>query len=666
MKTVTTFNTATINTNEDVKVIFAPGVEAILHKEVIQEIFSLKEEGKAFMVAGGYFRDQILGVKVSDVDIFMSLENDLFTPTTQVGDFIFDIIPGVYGDMIRASSARKGVFNLVTSYGNGKELKQKYREFTLDISKFGVLIQVTPEGDLVVVEVLNDGLSDLLSNTLTCGKQQVVPPTLKYINKIRSREEFQGWNIHFKSGDVMFYNDENLTLSLPPADRGFSTEVNFVSKFFFGTGCKYTVCGTYGALLAYREGKRGTDLLPYLQVTKVKPRVVREIKVWSQEDISSGWDVALTLPQSGMRLWGEKKYRLALAQHPQPEIQMLALGWKGVIDNNSFLVSWGPTIPSGYDLVGAKTKACEGINTPTEWYCVAFWSKYLGLAAKELSRYYKNHISILECGPIPNSHATQVARSEQLMGALISLKLIPTWEVGKTAKQCILATLEETFPGMDPEMLLETPSIIKAYQEVKGLGEAASYAHKVVGKKTTETGWSLEVLPKDSPMNLFIGNLTECCQHLQGAAKDICRTGWTDPHSINYVIKSPSGKVMAHFWTWVAKDGRVVIDSIEGRSSAPVEEICELVRQFADEFKDGQVLVSQTRYGLTLDVCQELGLVSETDISSVEIQTKFKYSPDAFDSYNIWVYESGLPPVIPSLYDGEETYVGMVGEDPIF
>lgn len=643
MKTVTTFNTVTtINTNEDVRIVFAPGVEAILHKEVIAEIDLIKEEGSTFMVAGGYFRDQLLNQKVSDVDIFVSLNAHPMFDVTRVGDFVFGDIGNNYGDMVRANSARKGVFNLVLSYGNGNELKQKYNEFTLDISKFGVLIQVTLDGELVLVEVLNDGLKDLMSNTLTCGKPCVDESTLNYVSKVSLRSVFQGWNIHFRSGDVMFYNDESLDLYYPDQLTSFSEEIRYISEFFF-EDVGYTASGTYGARVAYNKGKRGTDLLPYLQVFKKEESSVQYTpKVWTQEDITHGWDVAFTLSSEGRKLWGEKKYRLALTQHPWAEVQMLALGWKGRSPDS--FVSWGSILPIGFDLVGAKPKACESAESPLEWYCLAFWSKYLGLAAKDISRYYKTHIVLLVCGPIPNSHATQVARSEQLLGALISLSLTPNWEAGKTAKQCVLAAIEKAYPGLDPEMLLETPSVAEAYQEIGKLGKAATYSFKIVGKKVTETGWSLEVLPKDSQMNLFIGNLTECCQHLQGAARDICVRGWSDPHSINYVIKSPSGKVMAHFWTWVDQNGRIVIDSIEGRSSAPLGEVCELVRQFASEWKKGQVLISQTNYGLTRDVCRELGLVSEVDVSCVKIQTKFHYSPDAFDSNNIWVYEPGLPP----------------------
>lgn len=547
MKTVTTFNNNTIITsNEDVKVVFAPGVEAILHKEVISQIESIKNEGSSFMVAGGYFRDQLLNTAVSDVDIFM-IKEDMFLPTTQVGNFIFDATLDVYGDMVRANSSRDGVFNLVVLFGGDNELKTKFESFTLDISKFGVVIKVSPEGEIVLVDVLSDGVQDLMSNTLTCGHSSVNEATIRYINKIRQRSVFQEWNIHFKSGDVMFYNDENLEIPDPVLTEGFIDEVKGISEFWFRE-TRYTAYATYGAKIAYSEGKRGTELVSYLHVFKMAERIKYKPRVWNQELVNHGWEITEGLTPEGVKLWGEKKYRLALAQHTIPEVQMLAMGWKGL---NTIQVSWDCFIPRGYDLVGAKTKACEGLESSLEWYCTAFWSKYLGLAAKELSRYYKTHTSLLACGAVPNSHAVQVARSEQLMGALVGLNIVPEWKAGKSAKQCILAAIEKSYPDLDSEMLLETPSVAEAYQELEGLGEAATYAHKVVGKKTTETGWSLEVLPKDSPMNLFIGNLTECCQHLQGAARNICIKGWSDPHSINYVIKSPSGKVMAHFWTWV-------------------------------------------------------------------------------------------------------------------
>lgn len=628
-----------LSVNEDFNVVFGPECRAVLHKEVLQEIVSLRDKfpySASFMVAGGYFRDQVIGLnKVSDVDIFV--DDDLIVLPEETG-YDFPQSLSRYGTLVTVSAGRKGVFNLVV---DNTDLRQKYNDFSLEVSKFAVVLDIVSQYELQVIYIWGDGCSDVQTKTLTCLNEEPTPKLVTYLEKIRSRECFHGWNVNINNS-YHFYNDMELVPELPTFEDDLIytlySETMAITSAVLKDGeiksMRANVLINYATILAYFDGVRGIDLYPYVKVKYYKMMAPYTPKDITLEEINTGWDFAHHLSPQAAKLFGEKKYTLALLQHPNPLVQMRVLGFKGLLNVNYTRFSHNE------NLVGAKPKACEGLNDPSEWYNTALWSKYLGLAAKDLSKYWKQHYKILPCGVIPNSHATQVARDEKLLNALTIFGFTPDWIQGVSAKQCILNKLKDTFPQLNPAEVLENPSILKVLDVMKELGTPAKYQHKIVGKKVTENGWTLEVLPKDSPVNLYIGELTSCCQHIHGAAREVCKRGWTDPHSINYVIKSPSGSIMAHFWTWVAKDGRIVIDSIEGRRSVPCKEVAQLISLFAREYNFSQVLVSKTNYGLTQEVLHLLGLKREVSTCEVEIRTRYtSYTPDAYDNGSIWVFE---------------------------
>ena len=121
---------------------------------------------------------------------------------------------------------------------------------------------------------------------------------------------------------------------------------------------------------------------------------------------------------------------------------------------------------------------------------------------------------------------------------------------------------------------------------------------------------SIAKLPEDSLVNLYIGDLTGCCQHLTGAGKRVCKDGWKNSHNCNYIFKSDSGAIVAHMWVWMDRAANLIIDSVEARSYASMEEIAELIRAFGKsmEARGHKTLVSKQALGKGRKVIEILNL----------------------------------------------------------
>ena len=207
--------------------------------------------------------------------------------------------------------------------------------------------------------------------------------------------------------------------------------------------------------------------------------------------------------------------------------------------------------------------------------------------------------------PIPEGMKKLVAANEQLINAIFSEGVSVDWSIHpKSAKECVIGSImiQKGITRSQAETWLQNPSIDESIEHAKANKPELECTLPEVHFE--EEGYTLTRLPKDALENLFMGELTSCCQKLGGFGEDVCTEGWTDKHSVNYIFKTPSNNICAHFWAWEAQDGSIIIDSIEGRSSADTEIIAELTAQFVDHL-NGQgipVYLSQTPYGITEEV----------------------------------------------------------------
>ena len=130
--------------------------------------------------------------------------------------------------------------------------------------------------------------------------------------------------------------------------------------------------------------------------------------------------------------------------------------------------------------------------------------------------------------------------------------------------------------------------------------------------EVTDGNITMSRVEKGDLINLYMGSLTSCCQEIGGAGEDVCIEGWVRPDSSNYVFKTSKGKIIAHMWCIIAKDGSIIIDSVEGFESYSHEyaSIANCIATFADQYTD-PVYISKTKYGLTRDIRDLLTLSEE-------------------------------------------------------
>ena len=123
-------------------------------------------------------------------------------------------------------------------------------------------------------------------------------------------------------------------------------------------------------------------------------------------------------------------------------------------------------------------------------------------------------------------------------------------------------------------------------------------------------GMSLSKLPESDLVNHYIGDLTGCCQHLNGAGKRVCKEGWKVDYNCNYVFRSESGNIIAHMWVWLDSNGNLVVDSVEARSYASRDDIARLLKIFAQEMgaKGHKILIRQHMLCVEEDIAGFLGL----------------------------------------------------------
>lgn len=128
---------------------------------------------------------------------------------------------------------------------------------------------------------------------------------------------------------------------------------------------------------------------------------------------------------------------------------------------------------------------------------------------------------------------------------------------------------------------------------------------RVTGEDVSLEGeWVLERIASDDPIGPMLGLLTNCCQHLEGAASSCANRIWDHPRASAWVVRY-KGSVVAQSYMWVYRKA-LVIDSVEALGSAYVEGIARLYKEAANEVlgKLGilEVWMGDTRYGITLSI----------------------------------------------------------------
>lgn len=222
--------------------------------------------------------------------------------------------------------------------------------------------------------------------------------------------------------------------------------------------------------------------------------------------------------------------------------------------------------------------------------------KYFGKEASFLSKYCLDHICTSSSGTIniPVNFRKEVASNEKLVDWIFFRRLPMIWEKN-SARLCVIQSLMSKYNINETNAiaLYNHPSIMDAIQFSNNY-QPINY-HTLPEINLEFEAWTLSHLPKDDILNLYIGEVTGCCQKIGGFGEDVCFEGWRDPNSLNYVFKK-NNTILAHMWVWKSIDGSLVIDSIEGGFEVPAHIIAALIKEFS---VGKSVYISETSYGLT-------------------------------------------------------------------
>lgn len=670
-----------VDINCDIEVSTGVG-NFLVHKEVLQELVSIQKQlgGKIwFAVAGGYIRDQLLGVKVSDVDIFATAYPEVVRQHCDYEATMIDRRSDMYGDIVESFSFRKGVFNLVATNPD-KSLRERVSNFTCDVSSFGAYFFANSEGIYFKGVDSLMGEESFRSKTLTIKVNNLSISDLRYGKKLISRPCFEGWYVcdpitndvvTISNGSVPSYSFFSLTVEQLEhikeiADR--TETVNDPDSFAYPynptavqltcdklglVDCDVAICRAYLKGMIDSDGNVEdfvyySDLVDVVQSkTKFVSDPVYDV-VWeaakhvtaTPNTTLKGWDILSYMSRDVADMFVAGYHRKAILRSGSIPAILFTLGFKGDytfnLDNDVCTVlSEFLNEDEMLDFSGVKPKFCSDFDNVLHYIHALYYSKYVGSAVKYLSQYHRTHT--VPMVKIPESHAAAVVKSMTLMGSLTVLQDTPIeWSRDKSAKQCILSAIEKAYPQLPALMVLENPSMIEAVDILKELGDASEYAHEVYGPFSTEEGYTLEALPKSDIRNLVLGDLTGCCQTLGGAAEEVCTLGWKDKHSINYVVKSPSGKVLAHTWVWTDEFGNFILDSVEGRGSIEPSIVAKLITQLVEAIGADNCYLSTTFYGMTRDIASLL----EGRLTKVKMNTRASIKPKRYilDAYNNEIY----------------------------
>ena len=104
--------------------------------------------------------------------------------------------------------------------------------------------------------------------------------------------------------------------------------------------------------------------------------------------------------------------------------------------------------------------------------------------------------------------------------------------------------------------------IQKIYDEAKKLKD--SYVISA-DRAVAENGVSFRVLKKDDPLGFVIGNITNCCQHIDGAGAACVRDGYTNPNAGFLVFEETENqRILGQAYIWYDPETQTVCyDNIE-------------------------------------------------------------------------------------------------------
>lgn len=266
-------------------------------------------------------------------------------------------------------------------------------------------------------------------------------------------------------------------------------------------------------------------------------------------------------------------------------------------------------------------------------------SHYLGAAAGSLDDqraiYLADHIDwkvddeYSSAVAMPEKFKKQVATTWQLQTIIFDHKLEIDWSLGNSPKTAIVNTLLANGVAKDTaEQYLVTPDVqaAMAFAMRNNNSNVVCELPEVVAEHDK---FVMEKLAKTDIRNLYIGELTSCCQKLGGAGHAVCVESWTDTKSANYVFRQ-GNTILGHMWVFKTACGGYMIDSIEGRSQITAAVVIPLIQEFVQAV-GAPVYLSATNYGVTSQVKQ---IIETLPVQRSTVKSVVEYSYMDYDGTN--------------------------------
>ena len=620
-------------------------------------------------LAGGMFRDPILKNEVQDYNVFVSddyfakdfilwfndeysgfksIKHDLnIVAKATVSSFNADIsklgvtldsngeVSRVFSEGIQAIRDRKVSLSLHVddreAY-DAQSLHRYVRKLTLKpwAKEFMFELQVT--GDLEYTEVWqHNDLSEesfyaadarpveTLLSLLEFGLFSVWKETESFVKSIR--------NFHDSLfSEALYITGPSIRFNLDTIDY-----LNLWLEGYIREGGAYDVIRAGHPFISkiITDGRLEQDIHPYYN--NIRGRA-------SANTFDLGWDIMSHLSLEAQCLLVEGKKRLAFSHKSITNSYFSAavlrqyyrtIGFGKLLENYECPMN-NAKVFLGKPGFTPKQALNSGSYTTLDFSKVLEWSVILGEASLLLDRYWINHTDLVREVNIPRSMVKAVASNHRLMSWVFEHNLDVDWSVSKSPRICIIKAIMLLY-GVDNKVatvIYDNPNSVQAveFSRVNDNSDIKVSKSFPTNIYTSSCGkYVLSMLPKDSLTNLLIGEYTSCCQHLNGAGRNVCIDGWFDQYSVNYVIKSiDSGVIYSHFWMWESQEGLLVLDSLEGRSDENIAKVTlELVKAFIRS--NTNVVIGDTGYGYTYKLISDLGLAHKDTIKCPTPYTDYRY-----------------------------------------
>lgn len=192
-------------------------------------------------------------------------------------------------------------------------------------------------------------------------------------------------------------------------------------------------------------------------------------------------------------------------------------------------------------------------------------------------------------------------------------------------------TLKEKIKVIESELLiLRLQNLIP----IKSLDDLLPKKIDIPRDYNYKGGYSIHFHEHNDPESVILGEITNCCQTIGGAAESSVLEGLMNPYS-GFISFRKDGKIIAQSWIWLSVDKKtLVLDSIESRLTNYVNPITKMILDWAETIpydvaigcsytKIDDALISKSKFKrLTINRFGARGFIQSGELISLHQENK--------------------------------------------